>query len=114
MCSASGAHRLDDRCIDTFALLGEFGDRSQGLSVGSDQFVAADAVCPFLERCGAFGPCLAHGVHHPERNFLRAGIAWMIAKPSSSVTTPTSRGAEAVDGPMNIVTSGSSVSKARQ
>ena len=36
------------------------------------------------------------------------------SKPSSSTTTPTSSGSADTDGPMNIVTAGSSVWKARQ
>ena len=56
---ARGTHGLDDRRIDALTLLGEFSDLSQCLGVGGDQFVAADAVCPFLERCCALGPCYA-------------------------------------------------------
>ena len=68
---------------------------------------------PTLERCSSL--CAGrHGVHQTFRNLDRAGIAWMIATPSASSTTPISNSSPLEDGRMNIVTSASSVSKPRQ
>src|SRR5690606_440705 len=73
-----------------------------------------DGVGPGFERGGSLGSGLGHGVHHPSKNFGRAGMAWITAVPSSSLTTPTSGGPAFLAGPMYIVAPGSSVSKAGQ
>lgn len=70
-----------------------------------------DGISPRRECSSSFCSGLGHGDHHPWRNFDRAGMAWITAVPSSSLTTPISSGSAFVAGPMYTVTSRSSVSK---
>lgn len=107
-----------DRCgqffVHPIALFDQLGDSSQDLSVGNPEIGRINTISPFLQCLGPLRSCLAHLIHQPLRNFSRAFMAWMIAAPSSSVTTPTPNGSAVVDGPTNFVTAGSSVSYARQ
>ena len=100
--------------VDVVALIDQFGDRSQGVGVRDAQVLGLHRVGPSFERCCLFGAGPGHGIHQPCRNFDRAAMAWITAAPSSSVTTPISSGSPLLDGPMNIVTAGLSVSKALQ
>jgi hypothetical protein len=97
------ADGIEQRRVDVVSLFHEFGNGPKRCSLRLDQIVGLDVVGPTLERLGVLCTC-RHGVHQPFRNLDRAGIAWMIAVPSASSTTPTSSGSPFVDGPMNIVT----------
>ena len=82
--------------------------------LGDIGFDRVDIVRPFLQRLCSCNSCCAHFVHHPFRNFALAGIAWITATPALSSTTPSSIGSPTLEGPMNMVTAESLVSKARQ
>ena len=111
---ASVADRVEQRRVDLVSLFHQFGDGPKRRGLRLDQVVGVNLVGPPLEARRRVVPVCRHGVHQPFRNLDRAGIAWMIATPSASSTTPTSSGSPFADGPMNIVTSASSVSKPRQ
>ena len=100
--------------VDVLTLIDQLGDRSQGLRISHSQLVGLHLVGPLFERRCSFGAGSGHGVHQPLSNLDRAGMAWITAVPSSSVTTLTSNGTPLVEGPMNIVRAGSCVSKALQ
>ena len=109
---SGGSDRLCELGVDVVALIDRLGDRSQGVGVCDAQVLGLHRVGPSFERCCLFGAGPGHGVHQPFRNFDRAGKAWITAVPASSVTP--SKGSPLVDGPINIVTAGSFVSKAIQ
>lgn len=88
---AGQADRLGDSVIDFIALIGQLCDCPKRLGVCKRQIAGLDTIGPFLERLGAFSPRLAHFVHQSSMNLGRAGMAWMTAVPSSSVTTDLQR-----------------------
>jgi len=61
--------------IDMLALIDEFNDLLQCVSVDWTQIVDVDVVSPRLQVRCSFGPSRAHCCHHPFKNFCRAGIA---------------------------------------
>jgi hypothetical protein len=112
MCTSGGPDGACELGVDVVALISQLGDRSQRVRVSDAEVLGLHSVGPSFERCCLFGAAPSHGVHQPWRNFDLAGMAWITAVPSSSVTTPISSGSPWLDGPMNIVTAGLSVSKA--
>ena len=96
------------------SLLGERGNDAQRLGIDFLQISRLDPLGPRFEGLGSLGARLPHWFHHPFKNLGRAAMACITAAPSSSMTTPIPRGSDAIDGPMNMVTAGSSVSNARQ
>src|SRR4051812_1516356 len=101
MCTSG---RPDGPCelgVDALTLIDQLGDRSQGLRISDAQVLGLHRVGPSFERRCLFGASPGHGIHQPCRNFDRAGMAWITAVPSSSVTTPISSGSPLLDGPMN-------------
>jgi MerR HTH family regulatory protein len=112
--TARQTDRIGEFLVDRITLVRELGDPAQCLSVRKLQVAGVDPVRPLLECLGSVCSRSAHSIHQPFKNFSLAFMAWMIATPSSSLITPTSNGSPVVEGPMNIVTAGSSVWKARQ
>lgn len=110
MSSTGGTDRISQFLVHLVAPLDQFSDGSQRFGVRQPQVCGINMIGPFLQRLLSLRSCLAHLVHQSFKNLSRASMAWIIAAPSSSATTPTSKGAPLVEGPMNIVTAGSSVS----
>ncbi len=108
------SNRFDEGSIELSASFSEVRNCPKRLRVSDDEVFCSDLVGPLLQRFRSCRSRSDHLVHHPFRNFGRAGIAWITATPSSSSTTPTSNGSPIVDGPMSIVTAEWSVSNARQ
>ena len=98
MKGAGGADGVGEFVVNAVALVDELGDGAECLSVRDPEILRRYVVSPPLERGCSFSAGLAHGFHHPFRNFGRARIAWITAVPSSSLTTPISNGSPVVDG----------------
>ena len=65
MCSSGGPDRSYEFGVDVVALIGQLGDRSQGVRVSDAQVFGLHGIGPSFERCCLFGADPGHGVHQP-------------------------------------------------
>ena len=91
MCLSGGSDCVGELGVDLVALIDQFGDGAERLGVGGSEIPGCTRSAHRSSAGGSFGAGLGHGDHQPFRNFGRAGMAWITAVPSSSLTTPISK-----------------------
>lgn len=65
MCTSGGPDRPCQLGVDVMALIGQLGDRPQGVRVSDAQILGLHSVGPSFEGCRLFGAAPGHEVHQP-------------------------------------------------